>query len=201
MDRSTEQGEERGVSAQSDHALCGTISLRPHGRELTFVSTHHLERPYSPDPHLQPAFNALDTLEVHALPPAAPRGLAPEQQQLLGHADGVAGQVVAADIGAEAGERDTADDGLVGLVGAVTPSVVVVEAAVRSRISHCYSTSGDEWTHPAVNISMRCCSVVPGSSLFLNPENIPSCFNSAFPAALFTSIISCASIFFLGGIA
>jgi hypothetical protein len=47
----------------------------------------------------------------------------------LRHAYGVTGHFRAADIGAETGERQTADDGFVGLVGAVTPLVVVVEAA------------------------------------------------------------------------
>ena len=54
-------------------------------------------------------------------------------------------------------------------------------------------------THPAVNISIRCCSVVPVSSLRRKPEKIPSCFNKAFPAALFTSIISGCSISARGG--
>lgn len=54
-------------------------------------------------------------------------------------------------------------------------------------------------TYPAVNISIRCCSVVPGSSLFLNPEKMPSCFNKALPAARLTSIISCCSMSFRGG--
>lgn len=55
-------------------------------------------------------------------------------------------------------------------------------------------------TYPAVNISIKCCSVVPVSSLLRSPEKIPSCFNNAFPAALLTSIISGCSISGRGGI-
>lgn len=55
--------------------------------------------------------------------------------------------------------------------------------------------------YPAVSISIRCCSVVPGSSLFRRPEKIPSCFNNALPAARLTSVISSRSISFRGGMA
>lgn len=61
------------------------------------------------------------------------------------------------------------------------------------------SLLSDRRAYPAVSISIRCCSVVPGSSLRRNPEKIPSCFNSALPAALFTSIISGCSIPACGG--
>ena len=88
----------------------------------------HLQRPDPPDPHLEPALDALDVVELDALPPAAPGGLAPEQQQLLGHADRVAADVVAADVAAQPRQRQAADDGLVGLPCAVTPSVIAVEA-------------------------------------------------------------------------
>ncbi len=46
--------------------------------------------------------------------------------------------------------------------------------------------------YPAVNISIRCASVVPGSSLFLSPLKMPSCLSSARAAARLTSIISAA---------
>lgn len=55
--------------------------------------------------------------------------------------------------------------------------------------------------YPAVNISMRCCSVVPGSSLLRSPEKMPSCFSSASPAARLTSIISGCEMSRWGGIA
>ena len=67
-------------------------------------------------------------MQLDALPPAAARGLAPEEEQLLRHADGGAARV-AADVGAEAREGQAADYGFVGLAGAVAPAVVVVEAA------------------------------------------------------------------------
>lgn len=54
-------------------------------------------------------------------------------------------------------------------------------------------------TYPAVNISIKCCSVVPVSSLLLKPEKMPSCLSSALPAARFTSIISTCSISCFGG--
>ena len=44
--------------------------------------------------------------------------------------------------------------------------------------------------YPAVSISIRCCSVVPVSSLRRNPEKMPFCSSNALPAARFTSIIS-----------
>ncbi len=55
-------------------------------------------------------------------------------------------------------------------------------------------------TYPAVSISIKCCSVVPVSSLLLNPLKIPFCSNSALPAACFTSTISVLSILAFGGI-
>jgi hypothetical protein len=51
--------------------------------------THHLEGPNSADPNLECAVNAFDILEINAFPPASASGLAPEQQQLLCHADSI----------------------------------------------------------------------------------------------------------------
>lgn len=94
-------------------------------------STHHLQRPHASDPDLELALHALHVPEIHALPPAAPRRLPPEQEELLRHTDGVGvGGVAAPGVGAETGEGDGADDGFVRLAGPVTPAVVVVEAAV-----------------------------------------------------------------------
>jgi hypothetical protein len=98
------------------------------------------------------------------------------------------GYVVALDVGPQTCECDTADDGLVGFAGAVTPAVVVVKTT--ARVSKQELADEAIYTYPAVNISIRCCSVVPGSSLFLRPEKIPSCLSKASPAARLTSIIS-----------
>lgn len=99
---------------------------------LTQSNHTHLQRPHPADPHLQlrAGLETLDTLELDTFPPAPASGLAPEKQKLLGHADGVAAHLVALDVGAQAGEGEGADDGLVGLAGAMAPAVVVVEAAV-----------------------------------------------------------------------
>lgn len=103
---------------------------------LTQANNAHLQRPNPADPDLEGSTSghAVDALEVDALPPAAAGGLAPEEQQLLGHADGAAAHVVAADVGAQARQRQRADDGLVGLARAVAPVVVVVEAAADSLV-------------------------------------------------------------------
>lgn len=88
------------------------------------AKTHHFKRPHPPNPNLELTLHARHVLEIDAFPPAAPGRLAPKQQQLLGHADcvGGAGRVVL-DVGAQSGEGDAADYGLVGLACAVAPCV------------------------------------------------------------------------------
>jgi hypothetical protein len=110
--------------------LCrGSVSVN---EDIGNSSAYHLQRPDSPDPHLQLALDAADIVELNALPPAAACGFPPEQEKLLRHPDGITvGRVVALDVGAQACERNAADDGLVGLAGTVTPEVVVVEATVE----------------------------------------------------------------------
>jgi hypothetical protein len=150
---------------------------------------YHFQRPDPPYPDLQLALDASHVLELHAFPPAATGGFPPEEQQLLRHSDSVAvSKVVAFDVSSQASEGDAADDSLVGLAGTVSPSVVVIEAATKRGLVR--STAFGGYAYPAVNISMRCCSVVPGSSLFLRPEKMPSCLSNASPAARLTSIIS-----------
>lgn len=89
----------------------------------------HLQRPHPPDPHLELALDALDALQLDALPPAATGRLAPKQKQLLGHTHGVATHLVAPDVTTQTGQCQAADHGLVRLASAVAPVVVVVEAA------------------------------------------------------------------------
>lgn len=67
-------------------------------RGLTQPDDAHLQRPHSPDPHLELALDAVHAFELNPLPPASPRGFAPKQEQLLGHADGVVAQIVAANV-------------------------------------------------------------------------------------------------------
>ena len=52
--------------------------------------TYHFQGPDPPNPHLQLPLDALDIVELHTLPPAPPRGFAPEEEQLLGHTHGAA---------------------------------------------------------------------------------------------------------------
>ena len=92
---------------------------------------YHLKRPNPPNPNLQLALHALNTINLNTLPPASSSWFSPEEEQLLCHADGVAGEVVAADVCSQTCKCNTADDRLVWLVGAVAPSVVVVKAAAR----------------------------------------------------------------------
>jgi len=107
----------------------------------------------------------------------------------LRHSDSIAvRKIVAFNVGPKTCKCDTTDDGLVRLAGTVPPSIVVVEAATQRGQSRLDAKV--DLAYPAVNISIKCCSVVPGSSLFLRPEKIPSCLSRASPAALFTSIIS-----------
>ena len=96
--------------------------------------TYHLEGPDSADPNLECAVNAFDILKINAFPPASASGFAPEQQQLLRHTDGV-GVGVAANIGAQTSQSDTANDGLVRLSSTVTPGVVMVEAAKNQELA------------------------------------------------------------------
>lgn len=104
------------------------VSLRTGGQ------LYHLQSPHPPNPHFQPAIDPIDIVQLDPFPPASPRRFPPEQEQFLRHAEGVAvGEVVALDVGAQAGQRETADDGFVGLAGAVAPLVVVVEAPGSRR--------------------------------------------------------------------
>ena len=98
--------------------------------------THHLQRPNPPYPNLQPPFYTLDLVQLHAFPPTSPRRLPPKQEQLLRHAHRVVvrQRLAALDVGPEAREGEAADDGLVGLAGAVAPAVLVVEAAGRQHL-------------------------------------------------------------------
>lgn len=99
---------------------------------LTESNNAHLQRPHPADPHLElrTGLETLDVLKLDALPPAPTSRLAPEEQKLLGHADSIAAHLVALNIGTQTGEGEGADDGLVGLAGAMAPTIVVVEAAV-----------------------------------------------------------------------
>lgn len=69
-------------------------------------------------------------MELHTFPPTPSGGLAPEEQQFLGHTDGVATGNVTLDIGSKPGERQTANDSFVRLSSTVPPPVVMVETTV-----------------------------------------------------------------------
>jgi hypothetical protein len=94
----------------------------------------HLQRPHPSNPYLQLALNTLDVVQLDALPPASPRWLAPEQQQLLRHTHRIATHLVTADIAAEARKSQAADNSLIGLACAVSPLVLAVEAT-RNAVS------------------------------------------------------------------
>lgn len=150
---------------------------------------YHLKRPDPSYPDLELAFYTPDIVKLNTFPPASSSRFPPEQQELLSHANSVTvGNVVALDVGAQACKSNTANDSLVRLSSAMAPKVVVVETTGTRLALHLLALH--RGTHPAVNISIRCCSVVPGSSLFLRPEKMPSCFNSASPAARLISSIS-----------
>jgi hypothetical protein len=178
---------------------------RPLYRKKPFIqsqkrTTYHLQCPNPSNPNLKCTLNTLDILQINTLPPTSSCRFSPEKQELLGHTNRIVGEIVTADVCSESGQSDAADDRFLRLTGAVAPLVVVVESTMLKSV-FCSCSKVHEQVYPAVSISIRCCSVVPGSSLFLSPENIPSCFNRAFPAALFTSIISACSMSLRGGIA
>src|SRR5690554_131309 len=54
-------------------------STSPTSPSLAQPNNAHLQRPHATDPHLERPLDALDALEIDALPPAAARRLAPEQ--------------------------------------------------------------------------------------------------------------------------
>jgi DNA topoisomerase VI subunit B len=93
------------------------------------MSTYHLESPNPPDPDFQLALNAPDILQLDTFPPASTCRLPPEQKELLRHPHGIAiSKVVSFDVCAKTCESNTADNSLVGLPGAMTPFIVVVES-------------------------------------------------------------------------
>lgn len=94
----------------------------------TEADNTHLKRPDSPDPHLEWSINAVNAVELDALPPAAASWLAPEEKKLLCHANSV-GALSTANIGTKASESEGADYSLVWLAGAVAPAICVVETA------------------------------------------------------------------------
>lgn len=137
-------------SSQHSHKPSPSLPLSltnspPSHPPLAQANNAHLQRPHpaNPDLELGPSGQALDVLELDALPPAAAGRLAPEQQQLLRHADRVVADLVAADVGAQPRQRQRADDRLVGLARAVAPVVVVVEAAGTDvGVSFCVAERG-----------------------------------------------------------
>lgn len=98
-------------------------------------------------------------------------------------------------------KRANAIEQMTALLGSAArwPQVSARSKPLRSEVSQEHRRRRQNQAYPAVNISIRCCSVVPGSSLFRSPENIPSCFRRALPAARFTSIISFCSMSLRGG--
>lgn len=162
----------------------------------------HLERPHPADPDLElVAFQPLDIIQLDTLPPAPAGRLPPEEKQLLRHTHRAAAHLVAADIRPQPRQRQAADNSLVWLAGPVTPSVIMVEATGTLLEPASFPSELNHGTHPAVNISIRCASVVPGSSLLFRPLKMPSCLSKARAAARLTSIISAWPISFLCGMA
>lgn len=153
--------------------------------------------------------HAFDIVKLNAFPPASSGRLAPEEEKLLRHANGVAiccaaaATTFAANICPKSCQRYGAYDSFVWFRCTMAPGVCMIEttACKASAKLPWYYFSPDGITHPAVSISIRCCSVVPGSSLLRRPEKMPFCFSKALPAARLTSIISCCSMSFFGGMA
>lgn len=187
------------LSPESIHGIFAAHFFLVQKSTPSAESNHgHLQRPYASDPNLELTLDAVDIVELNALPPASSRGLAPKQQELLRHTHRIVAQVAAADVASQPGQRQATNDGLVGLAGSVAPAVVVVETTAEGLAcsSHVQMAIG---AYPAVSISIRCASVVPGSSLRFRPEKMPSCFWRACAAALLTLIISALVMSALGG--
>ena len=97
----------------------------------------HLECPHPTDPDLELLpLQTLDVLQLDPFPPATARRLSPKQKELLRHAHRAATHLITADIGAQPGECQAANDGLVRFPGTMTPPVVVIEAAAFKLVSH-----------------------------------------------------------------
>lgn len=110
--------------------LCNVVLV--HVNVPVEFESYHFQRPNPSYPHLELALDASDVVKLNTLPPASASRFPPEEKQLLSHADGVAvSEVVALYIRPQTCKRNTANDGLVGLAGAVSPLIVVVEPATQ----------------------------------------------------------------------
>jgi hypothetical protein len=119
-------------------------SLSRDPTPLRTVPPYHFESPDATDPHFELSVDAFDIQELNTLPPAAAGGLAPEEEKLLRHADGIViRNVVALDVGAEASECDGSDNRFVWLGGAVAPAIIVIEAA-RYPLACCWRHTNQE---------------------------------------------------------
>jgi hypothetical protein len=99
-------------------------------KALAKADNAHFERPDSPYPHLELAFDTSNVVELNTFPPAAASGFPPEEEQLLRHTNSVAiSKIVTLNVRSQACKGDAANDGFVRLAGTMAPSVVVVEAA------------------------------------------------------------------------
>lgn len=75
--------------AQADDALRCTRKQVVQHQRISIATTYHLKCPDSANPDFQCAGYTLDVLKLNAFPPASSGRFAPEQEQLLCHADSV----------------------------------------------------------------------------------------------------------------
>lgn len=96
------------------------------------LKSHHFQSPYTSDPDLDLSFDALHIIELNTLPPASPSRLPPEQKKLLGHTNCIVVGQVSADVGAQLGKGETADNCFIGLRCTVAPLVLTVESSISN---------------------------------------------------------------------
>lgn len=92
--------------------------------------SYHFKRPDPPNPHLKFTFHSLDVVQLNALPPTSSRWFPPEQEEFLGHSNGITVcKVVAFDVGTQPCECDTANDRFIWFSSSMTPPIIVIKPA------------------------------------------------------------------------
>lgn len=117
----------RSKENHTSNAICFSLAQM---YSLTQPNDAHLERPHPSDPHFERPVYPFDVVQLDAFPPATTSGLSPEEEKFLCHAYGVTAHLIAADVAAKPGEGQAADYRFVGFTGAMTPAVIVIEAAL-----------------------------------------------------------------------
>jgi hypothetical protein len=101
-------------------------------RCIEWVESYHFQSPYTSDPDLDQSFDALHIIELNTLPPASSSRLPPEKKKLLGHTNCIVVGQVTANVGAELGKGETANNCFVGLRSTVAPLVFTIKSSMQN---------------------------------------------------------------------